>query len=110
MRRYRRLAAEILRRAPEKRRRRHRRTRGVRQLQLKSLDEAVANFRLSIKYRPDNVIAHQNLAKALNEKGDSDAAIAAATEALRLDPNYPFTRIDLALALFNKLRLVEAEK
>jgi protein O-mannosyl-transferase len=66
------------------------------------IQEAVALFRQAAMLAPENAGAHRNLANALLDAREFDAAIAEAREALRLDP-----REDVAREI---LRLAEAEK
>jgi tetratricopeptide (TPR) repeat protein len=66
------------------------------------IEEAVALFRQAVSLAPDSASAHRNLATALLDARDLDAAITEAREALRLDP-----RDNVAREI---LRSAEAEK
>jgi tetratricopeptide (TPR) repeat protein len=52
--------------------------------------------------RPDNAMAHCNLATALKAKGDLDAAIAAYRAAVRLQPDNAMAHYDLGRVLWTK--------
>ena len=52
------------------------------------LDEAIAEFRESLRLNRDSAPTHYNLGFALSARGRRDEAIAAFQEALRLDPDY----------------------
>jgi tetratricopeptide (TPR) repeat protein len=57
---------------------------------------------------PDCGIGHNNLGKALYQKGQVDEAMAQCQRALEIDPNYAAAHINLGLALFQKGQLDEA--
>ncbi len=53
-----------------------------------SLSEAVAAFREAIRSAPRYVMARYNLATALQQQGDADAALRAYEDVLAIDPDY----------------------
>ena len=52
------------------------------------LDEAIAEFRESLRLNRESAPTHYNLGFALSARGRRDEAIAAFQEALRIDPDY----------------------
>jgi tetratricopeptide (TPR) repeat protein len=52
------------------------------------LDEAIAEFRASLRLNRESAPTHYNLGFALSARGRRDEAIAAFEEALRIDPGY----------------------
>ena len=63
------------------------------------LDEAIHQFRESIRISPDYAKAHNNLGNTLLYKGRLDEAIASYREALRLNPDYAIAQENLKNAL-----------
>jgi Flp pilus assembly protein TadD len=53
------------------------------------IDEAMSEWRISIRLRPDNPEARNNLGQGLAQTGHTKEAIEQFKEALRLRPNYP---------------------
>jgi len=51
-------------------------------------DEAIAEFRQSLRLNPDSAPTHYNLGFALSARGRRDEAISAFQDALRIDPDY----------------------
>jgi len=51
-------------------------------------DEAIAEFRQSLRLNPDSAPTHYNLGFALSARGHRDEAISAFQDALRIDPDY----------------------
>lgn len=58
---------------------------GVRMAKMNLWREAMFRFRRAVQIEPDNAMAHNNLAVALEANGDFDAAAKEYREALRLD-------------------------
>ena len=58
---------------------------GVRMAKMNLWREAMFRFRREVQIAPDNAMAHNNLAVALEANGDFDGAAKAYREALRLD-------------------------
>ena len=71
-------------------------------------DEAIHQYRESLRFKPDYDLAHNNLGMALSKKGQLDEAIGQYQEALRLRPDYANAHINLAIALGKKGQLDEA--
>jgi serine/threonine-protein kinase len=69
--------------------------------------EAVGFLRAAVASRPDSSQAHTMLGRALREAGDTDGAISAFRNAIRLNPNRTGAR-DLASALAPRGQLEEA--
>jgi len=74
------------------------------------LDEAIAEFRETIRLKPDNEDAHLCLATAFARKGEFGAAEAGYRDVLRLQPSQMVARLALAETLCNLGRPVEAER
>jgi eukaryotic-like serine/threonine-protein kinase len=72
------------------------------------LDEALRYYTAAVALRPKSGVARFNLALALSDKGDFEAAIAAAREAIRLQPDYAGGYTGLAYALDHAGRRAEA--
>jgi tetratricopeptide (TPR) repeat protein len=70
------------------------------------LDEAIYQFRESIRISPDYAKAHNDLGNAFLYQGKLDEAIASYREALRLNPDYTIAQENLknALAMQKKFR------
>ncbi len=62
--------------------------------------EAIAQYRMAIKLKPDLVKAHFNLGHALTAEGRNEDAIAQYRMAIKLKPNYVAAQFNLAHALF----------
>jgi Flp pilus assembly protein TadD len=62
------------------------------------LDDAMAQFRLSLALRPDYARAHNNLASILLQRGDTDAALRHVQDAIRLEPSNIEAHTNLAAA------------
>jgi tetratricopeptide (TPR) repeat protein len=60
------------------------------------LDEAIAEYRESIRLKPDDAVAHYNLGTALNNQGRRDEAGAPFRQAIRLRPDYAEAYCNLA--------------
>jgi Tfp pilus assembly protein PilF len=58
---------------------------GVRMAKMNLWREAMFRFRRAVEIEPDNAMAHNNLAVALEANGDFDGALREYREALRLD-------------------------
>jgi tetratricopeptide (TPR) repeat protein len=63
------------------------------------LDEAIYQFRESIRISPDYAKAYNNLGNTLLYQGRVDEAIASYREALRLNPDYTIAQENLKNAL-----------
>jgi len=59
-------------------------------------------FEHALKVTPNNYVAQNNLASALNNRGDFDGAVKHCDEALRINPNILYAHDTLATALLNK--------
>lgn len=57
--------------------------------------EALSEFREAVAALPNNAALHYNVARALLATGDTNGAVAALSEALRVDPGYEKARRDL---------------
>ncbi len=58
-------------------------------------------FRHALKVTHNNYIAHNNLGSALNEKGQTEEAISQFEQALRIKPDDPLARNNLAVAHYD---------
>jgi Tfp pilus assembly protein PilF len=72
------------------------------------MDEAISEFRETIRLKPESVQAHNNLGNALGQKGALDEAIAEFREAIRLKPESVEAHNNLGAALGQKGALDEA--
>jgi serine/threonine protein kinase/Flp pilus assembly protein TadD/type II secretory pathway component PulJ len=66
------------------------------------LDEAIAFFRVAVALRPKAEVAYIDLAIALMEKDDAEAAIVVCRRGLEINPDFTALRANLGTALFNK--------
>jgi len=73
-------------------------------------DEAIEQYRLALRFRPDYTKAHFNLGVALYLQGKTDEAVGEYREALRLDPNYLSANNNLGLILVDRGKYGEAEQ
>src|SRR5512134_1264072 len=64
--------------------------------------DAATAFERALRQKPDDAVLWLNLAQARRKLGDFEAAAAAASRALDLDPNQPLARRMLADALTNQ--------
>ncbi len=71
-------------------------------------DEAIAEYRESIRLKKDDPVAHYNLGTILHEQGRLDEAIAELREAVRLRKDWPAARTNLGRSLYFKGRLDDA--
>lgn len=60
------------------------------------LDDAIANYRLALRTKPDNAGTHNSLGTALLEKNDLPGAIAELKQAIAIDPGYLNAHFNLA--------------
>ncbi|HVM51308.1 MAG TPA: tetratricopeptide repeat protein [Candidatus Acidoferrum sp.] len=72
------------------------------------IDEAIEQYKVGLRVRPDDAGVHNNLGAALLGKGQVDEALGHYREALRLSPNYLEAHCGLAEALEAKGRNDEA--
>ncbi|MGO9108225.1 MAG: tetratricopeptide repeat protein [Thermoguttaceae bacterium] len=72
------------------------------------LDEAIAQYRASLKIRPDYAPTHVNLGLALASRGHLDEAIAHYQKALEIEPNFVAAHVNVGLALASRGRPDEA--
>ncbi|HXQ80810.1 MAG TPA: tetratricopeptide repeat protein [Opitutaceae bacterium] len=72
------------------------------------MDEAVAQFQMSLELQPDNVSAHNNLGDDLLQLGRADEALAHYHRALEIDPNFVPAQTGLGGALVQLGRVDEA--
>jgi eukaryotic-like serine/threonine-protein kinase len=77
-------------------------------ISLERHDEAIACFKKALEIQPDYPPTHLNLGKALQAKGDLNAAIAEWRTTIRLDPNFAMAHANLGSALHRKGNLDEA--
>jgi tetratricopeptide (TPR) repeat protein len=70
-------------------------------MKVKRLDEAIADFEAALAVRPNLPLTLDNLAHALEARGDAHAAIAQYQKALDIDPDYAEAHNDLACLLAN---------
>jgi tetratricopeptide (TPR) repeat protein len=71
-------------------------------LERHEVDEAIAQFQLSLKIKPDYANAQVNLGNALFEQGKLDEAIAQFETALRTQPDFAEAHYNLANVLLKK--------
>ena len=62
-------------------------------------DEAIRQYQLGLRLKPDYAIAHNDLGRALARKGQTDEAMREYHEALRLNPDYADAHCNLGTAL-----------
>jgi Flp pilus assembly protein TadD len=72
------------------------------------VDEAIAQFRLTLEIRPDYADACCNLGSALLQKGRVNEAIAQFRKAMKIWPDHPLARYNLATTLLQNGRVNEA--
>ena len=72
------------------------------------MDEAIRQYRETIRLRPDYADAHYNLGTALGVKGQIDEAIRQFQEAIRLNPDYAEAHNNLGINLGMKGQIDEA--
>ena len=72
-------------------------------------DEAIAKYRESLEADETLAIAWNGLAMALAQKGDLDAAIAAAKKLIELEPDEPLSHTSLSMFYQRKGLIPEAE-
>jgi Flp pilus assembly protein TadD len=72
------------------------------------LDEAIDEYRLSLRYWPQDAIGHNRLAGVLAAKGRYDEAISEFREALRWNPNDYASHNNLGVILVQQGRMDEA--
>jgi tetratricopeptide (TPR) repeat protein len=65
---------------------------------MERLPEAIAEFRIAIRLKPDYAKAYTNLGSALALQGDLNDAVAEFTEALRLQPDLAEAKANLEQA------------
>ncbi|MGD0388725.1 MAG: tetratricopeptide repeat protein, partial [Tepidisphaeraceae bacterium] len=65
----------------------------------RQLDEAIAEFQLALRLKPESADIHRNLGTALYDKGRLEEAIAAHRQAIRLKPDYAEAYNNLGAAL-----------
>ena len=73
-------------------------------LELDRTEEAIAEFRASLKLTPDSVQTHNNLGIALGIQGRLDEAIDHFQRALAIKPDFEDARRNLALAVAQKAK------
>jgi tetratricopeptide (TPR) repeat protein len=73
------------------------------------LDDAIAEFRQSIRLNPESATTRYNLGYALSARGRRDEAMTELNEALRLDPEYAQAHNNLGALLEVSGRLDEAQ-
>ena len=73
------------------------------------LDEAVDEFRASLRLRPISAGAHNNLGMALVSQGKLDAAIDEFHQALALQPEFAEARRNLTTALQRRQRRTKTD-
>jgi predicted O-linked N-acetylglucosamine transferase (SPINDLY family) len=71
-------------------------------------DEAVESYRQTLRVKPGNPLAHNNLGIVLMEQGKLDEAVASYRQALTLQANYPEAHNNLGIALMDQGRLDES--
>jgi Tfp pilus assembly protein PilF len=76
--------------------------------QLGHWKDTEALFRHALAVTENNYIAHKTLGDALNEKGQTDAAIKEFQEALRLKPDYALAHNNLGFALAERGQINQA--
>jgi tetratricopeptide (TPR) repeat protein len=80
---------------------------GVAEFQLRDYAAAATEFRAAAKLKPDAKTL-LNLGQALGHSGDSEGAIGALREAIRLDPDYAKAHLELAVLLGDRRQWAEA--
>jgi serine/threonine protein kinase/tetratricopeptide (TPR) repeat protein len=82
--------------------------RGVCHDALRQLDDAIADFRQTLRLRPDRAEPHVGLAQALEKQGKLDEAIAEWREGIRLKPADAGYQNDLGILLAKQGKVDEA--
>ena len=77
-------------------------------LQLRHWENSIALFKHAISVTDNNATAHNNLATALDDEGESEAAIEHYLKALEIKPNYAKARFNLGNSLVHLGRFDEA--
>lgn len=67
------------------------------------LDDAVREYKIAIRLKPDYAEAHTNLGNVYLEKGYFDQAIEEYVVALRIDPSDPETYYNIGTAYYNQM-------
>ncbi|MEA3361376.1 MAG: tetratricopeptide repeat protein [Thermodesulfobacteriota bacterium] len=72
------------------------------------LQEAISQYAISLRVKPDYIKAHNNLGNAFMRQGFTEKAIDEYLEALKIKPDYEKAHNNLGLALASQGRLKEA--
>ena len=72
------------------------------------IEDAITEYRTSLRLKPDNVEARSNLGFALAERGALSEAIAEYEAALKIQPNYAEAHNNLGLALARQGKFAQA--
>lgn len=78
-------------------------------LAVRRWSDAERTCRYAVEWQPENADAYSNLSIALRQQYQTDAAIEAARQALRIDPAHPHAPLNLALALVDSGRYGPAQ-
>ena len=81
---------------------------GTALFELGRVEEAIEQYALALRLRPDYADAHNNLGAALSQQDQLPEAMAHYREALRLKPDYVEARLNVGMALFQQGRAAEA--
>ncbi len=81
---------------------------GQAHLDAKRLPEARRDFEEAVRLAPKSALAHFRLARALNDSGDIEAALAHYKDALKLQPHIPATKYNIADCYQSLGRISEA--
>ncbi|MGP8201393.1 MAG: tetratricopeptide repeat protein [Limisphaerales bacterium] len=74
----------------------------------RKVNEAIAQYRMTLQINPGNAKAHYNLGIALSQKGRTDEAISHFLTALQINPDIEDAHNNLGIALFQKGKTDEA--
>ncbi len=67
-----------------------------------NLEEAIKEYNIAIKYKPDYAMAHNNLGVAYYNKGEFDKAIEEYQSAIKYKPDYAMAHNNLGVTYYNK--------
>jgi len=81
---------------------------GVEALKKGEFDTAIANFEVTLRDKPDDHLAHYNLAMALLQKGELEAAKQSFRAAVELEPDFRNGHLNLATVLAGEGNFHEA--
>lgn len=74
----------------------------------KTYDKAVFHYNEILKFNPQNINAHNNLANVLSVQGKLDKAVLHYKEAIKINPEYTKAHYHLGKILMNQKKVQEA--